>query len=381
MKISKKRAEIFIQFFIIFMPEIFTQIKPLFYFFSICAVFIFMYFLFFFIKNKILPIYILLWLFICIYLLIIMFLNGNLSDIDQWGKRIIFVSDLMFLLEYNIKKGRSKDLLSTVTVLGITMLTVNVISFIILPNGFIHTIDGNYYFLGTRNNFLKYFFAFFAVSGLQFVYDRRKIKEVIIIIMLSLIQFIYFQVSTAITCILLLSALFFLKKELKGILNMKLILTITTLLSIGFVFFEASSIFSWFIINFLHKDVGMNSRYLIWDSAVQIIFSDNIKLVFGNGIYNNGNFIYLYELYWPAHNQLLEWIFEYGLVGTGLLYFYYLKLDKKTNYGNDSFFLLSICFVIFTASISSGPLGSAPGYMALCLLPYLDNLRKDYIYG
>lgn len=379
MKISKEKAKIFALFFVVLMPEICTQIKPLFYFFSLCAIWIFVKYLYFFVRNNTLPSHILLWLLSCSYLLIIMILNGNISDIDQWGKMTIYVSDLMLLLDYYCKKGKTKDLLSAVTMLGVIMLSINVVSFIIFPSGLIHTVGGDYYFLGTRNHLLKYSLAFLSASGLQYIYYKKK-EGLTLIVLLSISQFIYFQISTAITCAVLLLGLFLLKNILKDKLNMKMVLIITTILSIAFVFFNAANFFSWFIINFLHKDVGLNSRSLIWAEAIRIIFSDKAKLFLGNGIYNNGNFISLYGLDWPAHNQLLEWLFEYGIVGTGLLYLFYSNLDKKIKWGNDYLLIIAICFTIFVASISSGPLSGAPGYMALCLLPHLNSFRKDVPY-
>ena len=83
MKISKEQAKIFALFFVVFMPEICTQIKPLFYFFSLCAIWIFARYIYSFVRNKTLPSHILLWLLSCSYLLIIMILNGNISDIDK----------------------------------------------------------------------------------------------------------------------------------------------------------------------------------------------------------------------------------------------------------------------------------------------------------
>lgn len=379
MKISKEQAKIMSLFFVVFMPELCTQIKPLFYLISLCAIWIFVNYFYYYVRNNSFPLHILLWLLVCSYLLIIMILNGNISDIDQWGKLTIFVSDLILLLDYYCKKGKTKDLLSAVTTLGIIMLSINVASMIVFPNGIIHTVGGNYYFLGTRNHLLKYFFAFISACGLQYIYYKKK-TGLILTVVLSISQFIYFQISTAITCSVLLFGLFVIKNVLKEKLNMKSVLIISTILSVAFVFFNAANFFSWFIINFLHKDVGLNSRNLIWTEAIKIIFSNKVKLIFGNGIYNNGNFISLYGLYWPAHNQLLEWLFEYGILGTGLLYIFYLKLDKRIKWGNDYLLIIVVCFTIFVASISSGPLSGAPGYMALCLLPNLNSFRKDSSY-
>lgn len=192
-----------------------------------------------------------------------------------------------------------------------------------------------------------------------------------------MIQFVYFKISTAITCIIILALLYLFKNIIKDKINIKTILIITTLMSVAFVFFNASNTFAWYIVNFLHKDVGLNSRSQIWSKAVEIIFSSNKSLILGNGIYNDGNFINLYGLYWPAHNQLLEWLFEYGILGTGLLYFFFIQLDRTSKWGEDLFLIYSVCFAIFIGSISSGPLSTATGYMALCLLPHLDEFRRD----
>lgn len=379
MKIKKKSIYIFFLFFIALMPEVFTQIKPIFYICSLLAIGEFGYFLFYFIKNKSVPIYLVVWLCTCGYLLIAMILNENIKDIDQWGKTTIFVSDIILLLNYYVKKEESRQLISALSILGIFYFALNAFIILIFPNGLIHTVGGNYYFLGTRNSILKFFVAFISIIGLESIYTNKK-KRLYIFLVLSISQILYFSVSTAITCCFIIAFLLLFYKVLDGKLNLKLILVSTTLISLAFVFLNASSLFAWFITNVLHKDVGLNSRSLIWSKAIQILNSDRKLLFLGHGIQNDGNFIYLYRLYWPAHNQLLEWLYEFGILGISLLYSFFVSLETKKYRGFDAYFIYTIIFSIFVGSISSGPLSAAPGYLPLCLLPHILCIRKSFDY-
>lgn len=377
MKIKRESSYIFFLFFIALMPEIFTQIKPIFYICSLLAILEFGYFIFYFKKNA--PIYLLIWLGTCGYLLIAMILNENIKDIDQWGKTTIFVSDIILLLNYYVKKEKSRQLIAVLSILGIFYFALNGLVILMFPNGLIHTVGGNYYFLGTRNSILKFFVAFLSIIGLESIYTNKK-KRLYIFLVLSIGQILYFSVSTAITCCFIIAFLLLFYKVLDGKINLKLILISTTLISLAFVFLNASSLFAWFITNVLQKDVGLNSRSLIWSKAIQILGSDRKLLFLGHGIQNDGNFIYLYQLYWPAHNQLLEWLYEFGILGISLLYSFFLNLEIKKCCGFDVYFIYIVIFSIFIGSISSGPLSAAPGYLPLCLLPHILCIRRSFDY-
>lgn len=378
MKISKESIKMYFLFFVALMPELFTQIKPLFYLFSIFAILEFIYFTFRMIKRKIIYNCLKYWFLMWAYLLFVMIINNDLHDIDNWGKMLVFGADVALLLNYYVENNKTEQLFRVLSTLGISFLGINLILAIIIPNGLIHTIGGSYYFLGTRNSILKYFLAFISVGGLEYIYYKQK-RRFCLIILLGIAQILLFNVSTAITCSLFILLGLLLRKIISKILKMKTILVAFILLNVGFIFFDVANFFSWFIINILHKDVGLNSRTLIWKKAIEIIFSDKVRLILGHGIQNNGCFVWIYNTYWPAHNQMLEWLYEFGIIGCAIIILFFLRLDNRKTYSDrkDAFWVYLVIAATFVGSISSGPLGGAPGYLALFLLPILNQIYNN----
>lgn len=379
-KATKTEIKIFVLFAILLMPELFAQIKPLFYVNAALSVCIFALYVYKLNESTKWPAHLVIWTVACVYLLLVMIVNGNISDVDQWGKTTIYVLDLILVLEYFIRKRKTEELLSAISSLGVVYFLLNILSFLLFPEGFVRNVGGVYHFLGTRNVILRYFFAFLTAAGLQYEYYGKK-KQLIIIILAGVFHFLYFKVATAVACCLLIVGFLLVKDGLKRMMSMKTILLISTLLSVGFVFFDAEQLFAWFIENVLHKDIGLNSRSRIWAIAIENIFDSKAGLWLGHGIVNNGHFIYMDKLYWPAHNQLLNWLYEYGIIGVSILYLFFFKLEKNIEKKNDLMFVYAICFAIFIGSISSSPLASACGFLPLCILPYMKYMREDAGYA
>ena len=63
--------------------------------------------------------------------------------------------------------------LSAFTTLGVFYEVANVISILLFPNGLLSKITGNFYFLGTRVTFIRYFFVFIIPAGLNMIYYKK----------------------------------------------------------------------------------------------------------------------------------------------------------------------------------------------------------------
>lgn len=370
---------IFFVFLIIIMPDLFTQIKLLSYAYALGQIAIFGYYLFGVKKGR-LNKYIVTWFIICFYLLLLMVFYKNLSDIDKWGRLLILVSDVLLVIDVYIRRNKTQELLSAVSSIGVLYFAIQTILLLIFPNGFMQTIGGNYYFLGLRTSIIRFFYPFFTVA-LLYAYYYKKRTSFVLISFLSVFNFIYFSISTAIVVVMLLVVFFVFRKPLSRMMSFKTGLITATGLSIGFIFFNASTKFGWFIETVLKKDITLTSRTLIWNSAIKQIFSKSVSFLFGNGISNDGNFVYLYNVYWPAHNQLLQWLYEFGLIGLILLLFFFMMLNQynKNSSKMDVYILTAVCTTMFVAGISSAPFMNYTGYIVLAFLPYLNLMEKDSV--
>lgn len=377
---TKSEISIFLLFVIIIMPEMFTQIRLLAYGFAALQLLVFFHYGYYEIKKRGMKRYFLVWCVISLYLLFLMLMNGNYGDIDKWGRLLILVLDTMMVLDYYIGKGKTEELLSAITFLGIIYFAINSLMIVFTPNGFIHINGLSYYLLGIRTDFLKFFFPFALVGGLNYIYFKKKIRT-IILFALAIFNFIELDVSTSIVSILVLGMLIVFRKRLSKFVNVKTGVLVATIMNIAFIFLNAINSFSWFIVGVLGKDLTLSHRVYIWQEAIRRILDSRMGFIFGHGIVNGGSFVrfgmYGGSANWPAHNQFLQWLFEYGLIGTIGILAWLISLDKDNDDQNDSYYCRAIIMTMLIASISAGPFANHIGYICVCFLPLIKIMRQQ----
>lgn len=377
---TKTEISIFFLFAIIIMPEMFTQIRMLAYVFAVLQLLVFFYYGYYEIKKRGLKKYYFVWCVISLYLLFLMIIYGNYRDIDKWGRLLILVLDTMMILDYYIEKGKTEELLSSITFLGIIYFAINSLMIVFTPNGFLRVNGLSYYLLGIRTDFLKFFFPFALVGGLNFIYYKKRIRT-IILFALAIFNFIELDVSTSIVSILVLAILIIFRKGLSKFVNVRTAVLVAVVMNIAFIFLNALSSFSWFIVGVLRRDLTLTHRVYIWQEAVRQILDSKIGLIFGHGIVNGGSFVqfglYGGSSFWPAHNQFLQWLFEYGILGTIAILAWLISLDNRNDDLIDSYYCRAIIMTMLVTSISSGPFVNHLGYICACFLPLIIKMRQQ----
>ena len=298
--------KIFIILAVILMPDLFSQYRIASWIFAIINIYIFVSLI---IKKPSRSKLLIAWMLFNAYKLMLMIFNGNLADLDRLAKLAIFTANGIMLIQLCVKKKITRELLSASSKLGVLFLLINIITIIVYPDGIVSNLTGNYYFLGTRVNFLRYIFPFLAASGLYFIYYKNW-KYLLNILFMSIFMIVKFQVSTAIASFIVIVIMLLLKKPLSMVLNTKRIIICTLILNIGFIFLNAAEFYKWFIVSVLHKDVTLTSRMYIWKLALGQIVENPFKMIIGHGIINDGAFVFFSGLYWPAHSQLLQFVYE-----------------------------------------------------------------------
>lgn len=361
---------------VVFMPEIGTQLNPVLYAFALAEILLFGCLLGNSYKNKYDFRIEVLYTLSCVYLLCVMLLNGNFTvgDITRWAKLYIIVMDFILLTKFVIKNGLQIEYLDAFTSLGVIYELINIICILMFPNGMLTRTNGDYFFLGTRVMFIRYFFLFIIPAGLNRIYYKKS-KGFWFILLASIFSILKFNVSTAIVCMMILLFCYIFRHNLRYFMNIKIILPITTLLSIAFVSFNAANWFSYLIFTVLKKDLTLTYRTQIWEKALKMITETTNSLIFGHGIVNKGDFVLNLEKYWPAHNQLLQWLFEYGILGTLLVFVFLLYVGNTKDKKMDTYFVCSIALALFIGCITSAYFTNYIGYVCISFLYFIKYFR------
>lgn len=196
----------------------------------------------------------------------------------------------------------------------------------------------------------------------------------IMIILLSLFNIFYANISTAKICLVIFILLFLLRKiKLMRKINIGWIILVTIISNILVVGFNAHMIFSSLIQNVLHKSLTLTGRTEIWLNAKIVLVKQGMfYFLFGNGIYNGGAFVPLGDSYWVAHNQWLQYVYEYGIVGIAIFLIFLIMLDRfRKIYSTERYFILCICAITLFGTITMQYLDNAHIYIPFIFLYYI----------
>ena len=240
------------------------------------------------------------------------------GDILMWGYLSIVLFTLSMVIPYYIQIDKIKCLNSIVYVLC-ALLVVNTIISFIFPNGIIDEI----YFIGIRTRFTD---VVFPLVVLTLIVDKLNGKRIgalsVFVIILSAFTILKFKIATAyigafvfILCLLIFFIIIRRVKVNSAVAFGSIIIAALILnnLLVSNVIINA---FSWLIEGVLGKSITLSGRTNIWEVAIDIVIK---KPVFGYGMYENGNFIWLTEggeywesVPWQAHNQWLQILHDGG---------------------------------------------------------------------
>lgn len=95
--------------------------------------------------------------------------------------------------------------------------------------------------------------------------------------------------------------------------------------------------------------MDLTGRINIWDDSYRFIFDKYIFL--GHGMPREGNFILWHSQLWQAHNQMLQTLYESGLVGTILFYYLIYISFNQLKFMNNKKYSLILCAVLFSMLI------------------------------
>mgnify|MGYP004517064633 CR=1 FL=1 len=286
----------------------------------------------------------------CLWPIFITFIKGDNFNLCFNLYGMILILSLMF----EVKNNDIRFIEALLFCFEI-VIYINFITMIIWPNGLYTTgneevgiATGNW-FLGFKNVMIAYFLPAYITSYLYKNISGKKIRNNILVMVIC-ISAILSKSSTSIVGIITLcifsNCKFFNRKG--NIFNIKNYIIIYIIIFILIVIFRTQNMFSFLIVDILHKDLTFTNRTVLWDITL-----DKIKQspILGYGCQNNNirHFMYNSETIITAHNQFLEFIYTGGIIMFGIYIMMIFKFGKKLKgfYDDKNIQIISLGFLIF----------------------------------
>ena len=246
---------------------------------------------------------------------------------------------------------------------------INIITYVFVPKGL---YGGKLYFLGIRTRFTDYSIALIALVFIERAISNIKKSRFILIITIALLNIILPFIATAIIGVVVFGImLIILNKGVK--ISNKTIVTVFIIINILVVGFRIHTIFQGIIEDVLGKTMSLSGRTDIWDKSFAIIKD---KMWFGHGYNNDGCFVMINNLLRQAHNQLLQGLYDGGIVSTvvflGLLYSVAQKLDH--NKGNQVNYIITSILSAYYLMMISEIYAYYPQFFVILIIGY--NIHK-----
>lgn len=260
-------------------------------------------------------------------------------------------------------------------------LYMNIITIIIFPDGLYSRAISAYgrtkeWFLGADNGFVFWIIPALFIAWLYSEYSNHKRRSISIYIV-SLLTVLMRGSSTGIISVVLLLALIF-WTSLPKLLTPKRIIFLFLFLYLSIVVLKSSEYLQPLIVGVLGKDMTFTSRVFIWDNAFHEIL---LRPVLGHGVMYPSAVAKLLGtipgqiIVWDGathcHNQILQVLFQGGIVGLLLYLFIYThviyKLINNWSYRSSKICLYSI-FVVFIIGITE-----TTEFSLLYIIPFVSN--------
>lgn len=329
------------------------------------------------------------WAIIYLFFLCISTLINNVNIVRAFTRTASFVA-VCLLIEIEIPY-QPRRLVSTFLMILEVYLYLNVISYILFPQGLYSTsILTKYYFLGYKNQMLNFILPCICFSLLNLETcdsSQRVISLFRTIVDYVLSMFVVIGVKSGASTVAMSAMFFFLifrKFMNPRIFNMRIYMIANTVMVIGIVLLGLQSVIMP-LISFLGKDETLTGRVYIWSKTMNLIEK---KPIIGYGLQVNSQRVSLYSSLGVdkydvfaglhAHNRYLEVLYRGGI----MLFIAYLGMLissaeqlYKFRYSPQSMIIAFTAFVYLTGMVTEY-YDYSPLFFAILLLGYRCNCLK-----
>lgn len=249
----------------------------------------------------------------CIFLLLSTIIGEQASVYDFF--RIYYrLIAITYYIDWGLKLKANNILISLYNSLYIIIL-INFLTIIIYPNGLYAAEYTNNWFLLYDNTHIFWYMPALLLAYINLKIKNKKITLDFIILLTMITYSVYycFSANSVVAYTILLIFLAFKKHTHKiTFLNAKTYFIAFFVLFLLIVIFRAQEIFSWLIVDILHKDLTFTNRTIIWDRII-VLIKEN--WIIGYGL-ENANII-AHKLgnshFAHAHNTLLNVLYKGGI--------------------------------------------------------------------
>lgn len=324
LKFSRKDIFIFFMFILILIPlfkipYIIVSFSSAAFIYKILLLFSFSFITLFILKDKLISLFELLMILFCFILLFSTILNrGELTTAIMNAIQLLI---LCFVVNYGFNKNTSIFLNSFEFFLYL-LVVINFLTVLLFPNGLYesHSISfftTNNWFLGFKNNHIVYIIPAILISSINSIYSYHHISfRTKFLFLVSFITVLLVKSGTSIFGLSIILIFYFLIRGNKNYswFNSKSITFIFAVLFLVIVVFRLQNIFSFLIVDIMHKDITFTNRVYVWDYVIKFILK---KPLFGYGFELDTvrYFKTLYYRSYHAHNQVYELIYKSGFLG------------------------------------------------------------------
>lgn len=257
-------------------------------------------------------------------------ISAGRVDTGWFGKTVVFIGAAL-----GIEIFIRKDALKTLYCLYIILLIPLIINFIMCILGKTVSVGGTtYYFIGLRTQFPNTMIPVIALSMMISYINNKSLIDfsVICTTAICIFQLIWEWVGTGLVLIMLMIMAVFFFSRREFMFHAVLLFVMTLILNIGIVVFRIQNIFAFIIVDMMHKDLTITGRTSIWDVVLKKILEN---IFWGHGELGNGGIV---RVHWanrpvPAHNSMLQIIYDGGLISMMFLMLFFLyacyKLQKR----------------------------------------------------
>lgn len=236
----------------------------------------------------------------------------NSGSIMYCVNYILNIIVLCFLTDFGVNNN-TKPFLNGLEILLEILIIVNLFTIIAFPNGMYVNNNGFYqnWLLGYKNSHILYIFPALLISFINSYKSKSKFEmKNYILLIISFISTILVNNSTGITGLAIIAGYLIFRKKIlsSNIFNIYNYIIINIVLFFSIVVFKVQNIFSFIIVDILHRDITFTDRIYVWEKAITTISE---KKIFGWG---NISFIYTNNVH-STHNIILGVLFNAGVVG------------------------------------------------------------------
>ncbi len=286
----------------------------------------------------------------------------------------LFTIIILFMFVECTIKNNTKNLIEGILIYCEVIIYINFICLLFPKFGSFFDCG---YILENDNNQFIYYILGIAVAYINYYLNKNKVSNFRMIVLCLIIAITTLKLFAATTIVafaaLVLSLLVSFKFNIGNIISYIAFYLITF---IAIVIFNAQHLFSFLIVDILHKDITLSLREYLWrDFKVEILNSPLI----GHGYHNNKIFSPEQNIYLYAHNHIFDELYCGGII-MYLIYAFFVILPAKKLWENKDTsiakVLSAILFAILIHSLCES-LSIVVFAFIYCLIYYVDVYIKE----